>query len=80
MSNNKISPSTKNPCPGIKEFVRPTVRYIKCHHCKGDIEVWSDEDEGVCIDCGTRWIKPDKKDFCLEYCEYSEQCKEIIKK
>jgi hypothetical protein len=79
MSWIKTPSSSKNTCPGIKEFVRPKVRYLKCHQCNGYIEVWNDEDKGVCIDCGTIWTKPDKTATCLDYCEHSDQCKEIIK-
>jgi DNA-directed RNA polymerase subunit RPC12/RpoP len=26
--------------------------YVKCHVCGGTVEIWSDEDAGVCLDCG----------------------------
>ncbi|MGD2201585.1 MAG: hypothetical protein PVJ38_08150 [Candidatus Bathyarchaeota archaeon] len=54
------------------------MKYVKCHECGGDVEIWSDEDTGVCLDCGAEWEKPDKGVSCLEYCEYADQCKEII--
>jgi hypothetical protein len=71
-------PTTRNTCPGIRDFLRPTVRYVKCHVCGGDVEIWSDESEGVCITCGSLWTQPDENASCLDYCEYAEQCKHII--
>ncbi len=52
--------------------------YVVCHSCGGSVEVWSDEDGGECLDCGTKWQKPDGDNSCLEYCEYADKCREII--
>ena len=52
--------------------------YVKCHECGGDVEVWSDEDEGICLACGATWRKPDEDNSCLTYCEYADKCREII--
>ena len=65
-------------CPGIKDFIRPTMKYVKCHSCVGSVEIWSDEDAGVCLDCGATWARPEKGASCLDYCEYADQCREII--
>ena len=70
----------KQTCPGIDDFIRPTIKYVKCHICGGDVEVWSDEDDGICIDCGNKCLIAEEKSSCLDYCQYSDQCKEIIKK
>jgi len=72
--------SVKNPqtCPGLKNFLRPTLSCVKCHVCGGNVEIWSDEDTGICNDCGAEWKKPDKKASCLEYCQYADQCRGII--
>ena len=43
------------------------------------MEIWSDEAEGVCLDCGAAWTRPEKEASCLDYCEYADKCKEIIK-
>jgi hypothetical protein len=73
-------PAVTNPqtCPGIREFIRPTMKYVKCHSCGGDVEIWSDEDSGFCLDCNTEWTKPEKEASCLDYCDYADQCREII--
>jgi DNA-directed RNA polymerase subunit RPC12/RpoP len=78
MSWIKMPTTADRTCPGIREFTRPTVRYVKCHVCGGNVEVWSDETEGVCINCGSKWVKPNDNASCLDYCEYAEQCRKII--
>jgi len=54
------------------------MKYVKCHECGGDVEIWSDEDSGFCMDCNAEWTKPDKEVSCLDYCEYADACREII--
>jgi hypothetical protein len=70
----------KNPetCPGIKDFLRPTLSYVQCHVCGGNVELWSDEDVGFCNDCGAEWKRPDKNASCLDYCQYADVCRGII--
>jgi len=79
MSARRPRPSSPETCPGIREFIRPTMRYVKCHVCGGSVEIWSDEDVGVCLECKAEWLKPDENASCLEYCDYADKCKEIIK-
>jgi hypothetical protein len=76
--NNK--PSEKNPqtCPGLRDLLQPKPAYIKCHVCKSDLEIWSDEDKTTCAECGVEWIRPDKSAACLEYCEFADKCRGII--
>jgi len=73
-------PATTNTetCPGIRDFVRPTMKYVKCHVCGEDVEIWSDEDTGICLECGADWVKPVNEASCLDYCEYADKCREII--
>jgi hypothetical protein len=71
---------SENTCPGIEEFIRPTIKYKVCEKCGGRVEVWSDEGTGVCLDCGERWTKKEPKPSCLDYCEYAAKCRGIIMK
>ena len=73
-----IQAPKENYCPGIEDFVRPSVAYEVCVSCGGRVEIWSDEDSGLCSDCNAEWTKPDKEVSCLDYCEYAETCQEII--
>ena len=77
---NNRNHKVKNPatCPGLREFLRPTLSYVKCHVCGGNVELWSDEDVGVCTECNAEWRRPDKNNACLDYCEYADQCRSII--
>jgi len=47
-----IKRPSENYCPGISDYVRPSVDYEECTECGGRVEFWSDEAEGVCLDCG----------------------------
>ena len=69
---------SENYCPGISDFVRPKVDYEKCPKCGGRLEFWSDEEKGVCLDCGELVEKEEHTPSCLEYCEYADKCKGII--
>ena len=51
---------------------------VICPNCGEEIEIWSDEDSGFCLDCNAEWTKPDKDVSCLDYCEYADTCREII--
>jgi hypothetical protein len=42
------------------------------------VEIWSDENAGICTDCGAEWKRPDKNSSCLDYCEYADKCRGII--
>lgn len=69
----------KNPasCPGISQFIQPTPSYIKCPRCNGDVEIWSDENEAQCPNCGFVASK-DKVQSCLDWCEHADKCRKLI--
>jgi len=71
--------TTPDTCPGINRFVRPTMSYVKCNACGGDVELWSDEDVGTCTVCGAEWRRPEQDASCLYYCEYAEKCRALIR-
>jgi hypothetical protein len=33
------------------------IRYVKCNQCGRDMEIWSDEDVGICLECGSSWVE-----------------------
>ena len=72
-------PTSPATCPGIKDFIRPTMTYKKCLVCGGSVELWSDEKVGVCLDCGADWNRVEQNSSCLDYCDFADKCKEIIK-
>ena len=78
MSSKDNPVKSPQTCPGLRDFLRPSVAYVKCHVCGGNVEIWSDENVGTCNDCGAEWKRPDKKSSCLDYCEFAEKCKALI--
>lgn len=65
-------------CPGISKFIRPIPEYFPCPTCGGEVEVWSDEDIGVCMKCGKKVSRPEKISSCLDWCPQAEKCKTTI--
>jgi len=66
-------------CPGINKFVRPIPEYFKCSNCGGTVEIWSDEEVGICDTCGKETPRPTKEQSCLDWCEHADKCREIVK-
>jgi hypothetical protein len=71
--------SSFETCPGIQKFVRPIPEYFPCPHCGGEVEIWSDEDVGVCTTCTEEVGRRAKEQSCLDWCESADKCREIIK-
>jgi DNA-directed RNA polymerase subunit RPC12/RpoP len=69
----------KNPatCPGISQFMNPKPSYLKCPTCHTDVEIWSDEEQTTCQNCGTT-VSRGKLQSCLDYCEFADKCKDLI--
>jgi predicted RNA-binding Zn-ribbon protein involved in translation (DUF1610 family) len=63
-------------CPGISNFIRPKPEFITCSICKSEVEIWTDETEAECSNCGAK-VSRDMQS-CLDWCEYADKCKEII--
>ena len=78
MSSRDNPVKDQQTCPGLKDFMQPTVAYVKCHVCGGNMEIWSDENIGICIDFGAEWKRPDKNASCLDYCQSADECRGII--
>lgn len=70
----------RNPatCPGISQFMRPTPSFVKCPRCSIDVEIWSDEQETTCHNCGGAVSREEKTQSCLDWCEYADKCKDLI--
>ena len=74
-----MSGFTPQTCPGISKFIRPVPEYLPCPNCSGDVEIWSDEDVGVCRDCGKEVLRAEAAPSCLDWCPQADKCREIIK-
>ena len=60
-------------CPGSTAFAQPKIEIVRCPHCGGDTEVWSDEAEGVCPKCGQTVIRTNRQS-CVDWCKYARDC------
>jgi hypothetical protein len=68
----------KRTCLGIDNYARPKPEYITCSNCGSEVEIWTDEDDAECTDCGLKVSR--NMQSCLEWCEYADKCKQIIEK
>jgi endogenous inhibitor of DNA gyrase (YacG/DUF329 family) len=60
-------------CPGagvIKE-VRP--EYVRCPHCRTEVEVWSDEFRARCPECQAL-VYREQGVTCLDWCSKAAEC------
>jgi hypothetical protein len=63
----------KDSCPGSAEIRSPFPGEIVCDFCGRKNEIWSDEPDMICVNCGmtiTRDIAPS----CIEWCAAAKEC------
>jgi anaerobic ribonucleoside-triphosphate reductase len=63
----------KNSCPGSIEIRQPKPEEIKCRKCGASVEIWSDETEAKCRECGqvnSRILGPS----CIDWCAFAKEC------
>lgn len=60
-------------CPGADDIKNPKLDYVKCPKCREDVEVWSDEDSGLCDNCGGT-VTHEGALSCLEWCDKAAEC------
>lgn len=63
----------KLQCPGSEEVKRPKPEYIPCPKCGSEVEIWSDEVQAKCENCGTLACR-ERKPSCLDWCKYAKEC------
>ncbi len=63
----------KESCPGSREIRNPYPEEILCVFCGSGVEIWSDETETACKNCG-RTVTRDMKNTCLEWCPAAKEC------
>jgi len=63
-------------CPGLEAFLRPKPEYVACPNCGSDVEIWSDENETECLNCGSKVSR--NLPSCLDWCEFADKCRQII--
>jgi DNA-directed RNA polymerase subunit RPC12/RpoP len=63
----------KEGCPGSSEIRTPYPEDIVCFWCDARNEIWSDEPEVTCKNCGKQ-IMRDMKSSCIEWCPAAKEC------
>ena len=63
----------KESCPGSAEIRQPTPEDIRCQKCGEKIEIWSDEPDTACKNCGHMNARPIGTS-CIEWCAYAKEC------
>ena len=52
-------------CPGAKNFRQPHPEIMKCPHCSGEVEIWTDELQMLCSHCQGKVARPEAPDFAV---------------
>lgn len=60
-------------CPGSLGFLSPKIEVFSCPSCKFDVEIWSDEGTGNCMNCGKTMVRTGGQS-CIDWCKFSKQC------
>jgi predicted RNA-binding Zn-ribbon protein involved in translation (DUF1610 family) len=60
-------------CPGSQKFKQPQPENIKCPSCGSEVEIWTDEAQALCANCGKRVSRPGGQS-CLDWCKYAKEC------
>lgn len=60
-------------CPGAQLIKEARPDYVRCPHCKNEIEMWTDEYRVRCTVCQA-WVYRDQGTTCLDWCKQAEQC------
>lgn len=62
-----------NACPGSKAFRQPKPEFIPCPSCHGEVEIWTDEAEAKCDQCG-QMVSREMLQGCVDYCPSAKEC------
>ncbi len=67
-------------CPGSGDVRTPTITIKKCPECGEEIEIFSNEMQVACSNCG--FTVYSKLESCVQWCKYAIECvgEEVYKK
>jgi predicted amidophosphoribosyltransferase len=63
----------KEGCPGSKEIRNPYPEDLICIFCGAKNEIWSDEPDTNCKNCG-KTITRDIASSCIQWCPAAKEC------
>ena len=64
-------------CPGADSILQPLPEPVICPHCRGEVEMFTNEISFRCYHCGELIVR-DKKPSCFDWCEYADECAKQI--
>jgi ribosomal protein S27AE len=59
-------------CPGAANIRSPTIILKKCPNCGEEVELFSDEMQVKCDNCG--FTVYNNIESCVQWCEYAREC------
>jgi hypothetical protein len=62
-----------NECPGARQFKQPTPEFIPCPRCHVEVEIWTDEVEVKCHQCGET-VSREQLQGCIDHCQMAREC------
>ena len=67
-------------CPGASDIRTPTITLKVCPECGEEIEIFSNEMQVKCSNCG--FTVYNDVEACIQWCKYAEECvgDEVYKK
>ncbi|HDP36364.1 MAG TPA: hypothetical protein ENN27_00625 [Candidatus Atribacteria bacterium] len=67
-------------CPGAANIRTPTIKIKKCPECGEEVEIFSDEMQVKCSNCG--FTVYNDLQSCVQWCKYAKECvgEELYKK
>ena len=60
-------------CPGAQAIKEVRPEYLRCPHCRVELEIWSDEYRARCPQCHA-WVFREQGATCLDWCAQEERC------
>jgi len=60
-------------CPGSKVFNQPTPEFMPCPSCHNEVEIWTDEAETKCGNCGSI-VSRAMLQGCIDCCPAAKEC------
>jgi HD superfamily phosphohydrolase YqeK len=60
-------------CPGARAIRQPKPEMFDCPKCGSEVEIWTDELKGVCLNCKTVVMRYQDQS-CLEWCKLAKNC------